>query len=68
MLECLSFRSLTSSSASVPARNPPAPSEGYSTEPTPVTRTHFSPAPNVVSREFNRTIEGDSYREIRWIV
>ncbi|KAK4282180.1 hypothetical protein QN277_013587 [Acacia crassicarpa] len=68
MLECLSFGSLTSSSASVPARNPPAPREGYSTDPTPVTSTQSSPAPNIVSREFNRTIEGDSYQEIRSIV
>ncbi|XP_054792000.1 UPF0496 protein At3g19330-like isoform X2 [Prosopis cineraria] len=68
MLECLSFGSLTWSSAPVPAANPPVPGQGFSTETTPVTSTQSSPALNVVSREFNRTIQGDSYQEIRSII
>ncbi|KAI9070465.1 hypothetical protein K1719_047575 [Acacia pycnantha] len=51
MLECFSFGSLTSSSASVPARNPPVPCEGYSTAPTPVTSTQSSPRPRYSQRK-----------------
>ncbi|XP_028780254.1 UPF0496 protein At3g19330 isoform X2 [Neltuma alba] len=68
MLECLPFGSLRSSSASVPVRNPPLPCEGYSTEPTPLTSTPSSPAPDVVSREFNGAVQADSCQEIRSIV
>lgn len=41
---------------------------GYLTEPSSIASTQSSPTPNVVSREFNRTIEGESYQEIRSIV
>ncbi|KAI9070462.1 hypothetical protein K1719_047572 [Acacia pycnantha] len=67
MPHCLSFRSLTSSSASASGPNPPAPPQGYSTEHTTVTSTQSSPAPNV-SREFNRIMLRNSYKEIRSII
>ncbi|KAK4282179.1 hypothetical protein QN277_013586 [Acacia crassicarpa] len=67
MPQCLSFGSLTSSSASASGPNPPAPPQGYSTEHTPVNSTQSSPAPTV-SREFNRIILGNSYKEIRSII
>ncbi|KAF7819336.1 UPF0496 protein [Senna tora] len=70
MLECLSFRSLTSSSASASASAPvptlPTPNQGNSnsTERTPVISTQSSPALNV-SGEFNLAVQADSYNEIR---
>ncbi|KAI4350424.1 hypothetical protein L6164_004881 [Bauhinia variegata] len=61
MLECLSFKSLTSSSGS--SYPPLPPSHGNTTEITPVTSTQSSPSPSV-SREYKNAVEGNSYNEI----
>ncbi|XP_028780255.1 UPF0496 protein At3g19330-like [Neltuma alba] len=62
MVQCLSFGSLTSSSASASGPIPPAPLQGYSTEPST-----SSPTPNV-SLEFNRTVLGSSFKQIRCVI